>query len=83
MLNTQDEPGGGSNRERNDTLGPRGRHAVIEFYDFATQKTHPVLTLEKLAAYLLPSLSATADGKTIYYTQWDSQSAIKMIEFVP
>ena len=53
---------------------------TIEFYSFATQRISPVLTLEKQPARLQPSLSATADGKTIYYTQSESQSVIKMME---
>jgi Tol biopolymer transport system component/DNA-binding winged helix-turn-helix (wHTH) protein len=57
---------------------PRAR---IEFYDFATQKISPILTLEKRPAFGHPSLSATADGRTIYFSQWDQQSVIKMVEF--
>jgi len=56
---------------------PRPR---IEFYDFATRRISPVLTLEKRPLRLYPSLSATADGRTIYYTQYDYQSVIKMME---
>ena len=52
----------------------------IEFYDFATRRISTVLTLEKRPLRLYPSLSATADGKTIYYTQYDRQSVIKMME---
>jgi len=52
----------------------------IEFYDFATRRTSPVLTIEKKSPRLYPSLSATADGRTIYYTQYDRQSVIKMME---
>ena len=55
--------------------------ASIEFYRFATTHLSHVLTLEKKAARLQPSLSATADGKTIYYTQYDRQSVIKLEEF--
>lgn len=55
--------------------------ASIEFYRFATTRLSHVLTLEKKAARLQPSLSATADGKTIYYTQYDRQSVIKLEEF--
>lgn len=54
---------------------------TIEFFDFATHRTSPVLTLDKQPLRWFPSLSATADGKTIYYTQWDRQSVIRMIEF--
>ncbi len=53
----------------------------IEFYSFATRRITPVLTFSKQPARLQPSLSATMDGKTIYYTQYDRQSVIKMIEF--
>ena len=55
--------------------------AAIEFYDFATRRISPVLTLELRPARQQPSLSATSDGKTIYYTQYDPQSVIKMMEF--
>jgi Tol biopolymer transport system component/DNA-binding winged helix-turn-helix (wHTH) protein len=55
--------------------------ASIEFYRFATGRLSHVLTLEKKAARLQPSLSATSDGRTIYYTQYDRQSVIKMMEF--
>lgn len=34
-------------------------------------------------ARLQPSLSATADGKTLYFTQYDRQSVIKLMEFAP
>ena len=54
---------------------------TIEFFSFATHRTSPVLTLDKQPLRWFPSLSATADGKSIYYTQWDRQSVIKMIEF--
>jgi hypothetical protein len=53
----------------------------IEFYRFATRRITPVLTLKMQPARQQPSLSATRDGKTIYYTQYDRQSVIKMIEF--
>jgi Tol biopolymer transport system component len=57
--------------------GPR-----IEFYNFATHRTSPVFTLERKPTPMEPSLGATADGKTIYYTQFDSQSVIKMMEIL-
>ncbi len=53
---------------------------TIEFFNFATHRTSPVLTLDKQPMRWYPSLSATADGRTIYYTQWDRQSVIKMME---
>ena len=57
--------------------------ARIEFYDFATRRISPVLFIEKNVPYGQPSLGATEDGKTIYYTQLDRQSVIKMMEFSP
>jgi hypothetical protein len=54
---------------------------TIEFYSFATRRVSPVFTLDMQPARLQPSLSATADGKTIYYTQLERQSVIKLIEF--
>jgi len=59
---------------------PRAR---IEFYDFATGRVSSVLFIDKDAVWGQPSLSATEDGMTIFYTQVDSQSVIKMMEFSP
>jgi dipeptidyl aminopeptidase/acylaminoacyl peptidase len=53
---------------------------TIEFYRFADRRISSVLTLEKQPARLQPSLSATLDGKTVYYTQYDRESVIKMME---
>ena len=53
----------------------------IEFYSFTTRRASPVFTLAKGPWYLQSSLSASADGKTIYYVQFDRQSVIKMMEF--
>jgi Tol biopolymer transport system component/DNA-binding winged helix-turn-helix (wHTH) protein len=53
----------------------------VEYFDFATHNISAVFPLEKRPAYNQPSLGATLDGKTIYYAQQDSQSAVKMIEF--
>ena len=55
--------------------GPR-----IEFYSFANHRSSPVLTLPKKPHLQQSGLSATADGKTIYYTLFDRQSVIKMME---
>jgi Tol biopolymer transport system component/DNA-binding winged helix-turn-helix (wHTH) protein len=57
---------------------PRPR---IEFYDFQTQRISTVLSLEKRPAWYEAGLSATADGRTIYYNQWDLQSVIKIMQF--
>jgi len=52
----------------------------IEFYNFASRHISHVLTFDKQPDILEPSLSATADGKTVYYAQGDQQSVIKMME---
>ena len=57
------------------------RRPRIEFYDFRTQRISPVLSIEKRPAWYEAGLSATADGRTIYYNQWDLQSVIKTMEF--
>ncbi len=54
--------------------------ARIEFLDFTTRRISPVLFLEKNVPWAEPSLSATADGKTIYYSLSESSSVIKLME---
>jgi Tol biopolymer transport system component/DNA-binding winged helix-turn-helix (wHTH) protein len=56
---------------------PRPR---IEFFNFSTRRTTPVLTLEKRPVDLSPDLSATADGRTVYYGQCDCESVLKLME---
>jgi hypothetical protein len=53
---------------------------AIEFYSFATRRITPVLSLENRPNDWQPSLSASRDGRTIFYTQVDPQSVIKMAE---
>jgi Tol biopolymer transport system component/DNA-binding winged helix-turn-helix (wHTH) protein len=53
---------------------------AVEFYSFATRRITPVLSLEKKPSPWLPSLSASRDGRTVFYSQVDPQSAIKMVE---
>jgi Tol biopolymer transport system component len=53
---------------------------TIEFYSFATRRTTPVLSLERSPSPWQPSLSASRDGRTVFYTQTDPQSVIKMVE---
>ena len=53
---------------------------AIEFYSFATRRITPVLSLERSPDPWDPSLSASRDGRTIFYTQLDPQSVIKMVE---
>jgi Tol biopolymer transport system component/DNA-binding winged helix-turn-helix (wHTH) protein len=64
----------------NTEADPRPR---IEFYSFATHRISPVFTLEKRPQNLEPAMSATAEGRTIYYTQFDKQAVIKMMEISP
>ena len=51
----------------------------IEFFDFATRRIAPVLSLEQNVPSAEPSLSATADGKTIYYALSDCSGVIKLM----
>jgi Tol biopolymer transport system component/DNA-binding winged helix-turn-helix (wHTH) protein len=53
---------------------------TIEFYSFATRRITPVLSLGKKPSPWQPSLSASRDGRTVFYTQFDPQSVIKMVE---
>jgi Tol biopolymer transport system component/DNA-binding winged helix-turn-helix (wHTH) protein len=53
---------------------------TIEFYNFATRRITTVLSFEKKPSPWLPSLSASRDGRTVFYTQFDPQSVIKMVE---
>jgi Tol biopolymer transport system component/DNA-binding winged helix-turn-helix (wHTH) protein len=53
---------------------------MIEFYSFATRRITPVLSLGKSPSPWQPSLSASRDGRTVFYTQSDPQSVIKMVE---
>jgi Tol biopolymer transport system component len=53
----------------------------IEFHRFATRRTTPVFTMKQQPVRLEPSLSATGDGKSVYYTQYERQSVIKLMEF--
>ena len=54
---------------------------AVDFYRFASGRTSLALALEQRPARLQPSLSATPDGKTLYYTQYDRQSVLKLMEF--
>jgi len=54
---------------------------TIEFFNFATRRTSPVFVLDKQPLRWFPSLSTTTDGRTIYFTEWDRQTVIRMIEF--
>ena len=53
---------------------------TIEFYSFATRRIKPVLSLVRNTNAWQPSLSASRDGRTVFYTQTDPQSVIKMVE---
>jgi Tol biopolymer transport system component len=56
---------------------------TIEFYNFSTRRISSILSLEKKADMWEPGLSASRDGRTIYYTQFDPQSSIKLVENLP
>jgi hypothetical protein len=53
---------------------------TIEFYSFATRRITRVLPLEQKTNAWQPSLGVSRDGRTVFYTQFDPQSAIKMVE---
>jgi len=53
---------------------------TIEFYSFSTRRITPVLSLEKSPSPWQPSVSASRDGRTVFYTQSDPQSVIRMVE---
>lgn len=53
----------------------------IDFFDFATRRSRALFDLDKVPAWAQPSLSATADGKTLYYAQQEFQGAVMMMEF--
>jgi len=55
-------------------------HPTIEFYSFATRRITPALSLETKPSPWQPSLSASRDGRTVFYSQSDPQSVIKMVE---
>jgi Tol biopolymer transport system component/DNA-binding winged helix-turn-helix (wHTH) protein len=54
---------------------------TIDFYRFATRSVSHILTLDKQPVPWQVTLSATTDGKTIYYSQQEPQGVLKMIEF--
>ncbi|QNI32741.1 hypothetical protein H7849_01655 [Alloacidobacterium dinghuense] len=54
---------------------------AIEFLNFATGRNSSVFSFNERPAGLQPSLSATTDGKTLYFAQYDQQSVIKMMQF--
>ncbi|MBV8632113.1 MAG: PD40 domain-containing protein [Silvibacterium sp.] len=56
---------------------------TIEFYSFTSGRISPVFKIDELPERYQPSLSASGDGKTIYFAQHDRQSVIKMMEFAP
>jgi Tol biopolymer transport system component len=53
---------------------------TIQFYSFATHAISSVFPLEKTPSAWQPSLSASQDGRTVFYSQWDPQSAVKLME---
>ena len=55
--------------------------ATLEFLNFETGRISSVFSFNERPARLQPSLSATTDGKTLYFAQYDRQSVIKMMQF--
>jgi Tol biopolymer transport system component/DNA-binding winged helix-turn-helix (wHTH) protein len=53
---------------------------VIQFYSFATHGISSILPLEKFPYAWESSLSASRDGRTLLYTQWNPQSVINLME---
>ena len=53
---------------------------TIEFYSFATRRITPVLSLERSPDPWSADLSASRDGRTVFYCQSDPESVIKMVE---
>jgi Tol biopolymer transport system component len=57
---------------------PKSSHPMIQFLDFASGKTHPVLTFERDPGW---GIGASSDGKTLVYTQGDfAESNLMMVE---
>ena len=57
---------------------PKSSHPLIQFLDFASSKTHPVLTLEREPGW---GIGASSDGKSLVYTQGDfAESNLMMVE---
>jgi hypothetical protein len=53
----------------------------IEFYDFATERTTRIATIEKELFWSGPNLASTADGRWILYVHTDqTESDIMLIE---
>jgi len=56
----------------------RFSHPTIQFLDFASGKTHPVLTLERKPGW---GLSISSDGKSLIYPQDEfEESNLMMVE---
>lgn len=53
---------------------------LIEFYNFKSRKLTPVIPLEHAGLGWYPGVSASRDGRTVLFVQWDPQSSIAMVE---
>jgi dipeptidyl aminopeptidase/acylaminoacyl peptidase len=53
---------------------------TIEFYSFATRRLRPVLSLEQYPRPWAPNLSASRDGRSLFYGQYSSITVIQMAE---
>jgi Tol biopolymer transport system component/DNA-binding winged helix-turn-helix (wHTH) protein len=54
--------------------------STIQFYSFARRSISSVLPLQESPYPWESSLSASRDGRTLFYTQWNPQSVIKVME---
>jgi hypothetical protein len=53
---------------------------TIKFYSFATHRLSPVLSLEQSPRPWQPNLSASRDGRSLFYGEWSGMSVIEMTE---
>jgi Tol biopolymer transport system component len=53
---------------------------TIKFYSFATHRLSPVLSLEQSPRPWQPNLSASRDGRSLFYGEWSGMSVIEMAE---
>ena len=64
-----------------DSDGPP--RPTIYYYDIRTGRSNPVLPLDRMPAHLSPSLTASRDGRTIVFTQWEAVNQINLAEAEP
>jgi hypothetical protein len=50
------------------------------YYSFRTRQLSPVLTFEQSPNPGFPNLTASRDGRTILFVQWEPQASLAMVE---